>query len=59
LSPKSAYQNDSLRWDVVTPNPLIEEESRPVYNCDNERLSWSTKFLFFQKFVKFKVPLLQ
>ncbi len=29
--------------DAVTSNSLIEEESRRVYNCDNERLSVSTK----------------
>ncbi len=25
--------------DAVTPNPLMKEESRPVYKCDGERLS--------------------
>ncbi len=29
--------------DAVMLNPLIEEESRHVYNCDDERLSGSTK----------------
>ncbi len=29
--------------NAVAPNPLTKEESRHVYNCDNERLSGSTK----------------
>ncbi len=29
--------------DAVTPNPLTKEESRRVYNCDDRRLSGSTK----------------
>ncbi len=31
--------------DAVTPNPLAKEESCRVYNCDDERLSGSTKSL--------------
>ncbi len=29
--------------DAVTPNSLMKEESRRVYNCDDEHLSESTK----------------
>ncbi len=29
--------------DDVMPNPLTKEESHRVYNCDDERLSGSTK----------------
>ncbi len=29
--------------DVVALNPLMEEQSRRVYNCDDQRLSGSTK----------------
>ncbi len=34
--------------DSVTPNPLTKEKSRHVYNCDNERLSGSTKCWIFK-----------
>ncbi len=29
--------------EAMAPNPLTKEESRRVYNCDDERLSGSTK----------------
>ncbi len=29
--------------DAVAPNPLTKEEKPRVYNCDDERLSGSTK----------------
>ncbi len=29
--------------DAVMPNPIMKEESRRVYKCDDERLSGSTK----------------
>ncbi len=34
--------------NAVTPNPLTKEESCRVYNCDDERLSGSTKCLIFK-----------
>ncbi len=34
--------------DAVTPNLLTKEESRRVYNCDDERLSVSTKRWIFK-----------
>ncbi len=34
--------------DAVTPNPLTKEESRRVYNCDDERLSGSAKHWIFK-----------
>ncbi len=34
--------------DAVAPNPLMKEESRRVYNCDDERLSGSTKRWIFK-----------
>ncbi len=34
--------------DAVAPNPLTKEESSRVYNCDNERLSGSTKRWIFK-----------
>ncbi len=34
--------------DDMTPNSLTKEESRRVYNCDNERLSVSTKLWIFE-----------
>ncbi len=34
--------------DAVTPNPLPKEESRRVYNGDDERLSGSTKRCIFK-----------
>ncbi len=39
--------------DAVAPNSLIEEESCRVYNCENERLSVSTKLWIFEN-VKYK-----
>ncbi len=36
------------KMHAVTPNPLTEEESRRVYNCDKERLSGSTNRLIFE-----------
>jgi len=40
----------------MMPNPLKEEESCLVYNCDNERLPGPTKD--FQMYVWFAFPLL-
>ncbi len=37
--------------DAVMPNSFIEEESRHVYNCDNERLQVSTKLILVVKVV--------
>ncbi len=34
--------------DAMAPNPLTKEESRRVYNCDDERLSGSTKRWIFK-----------
>ncbi len=34
--------------DAVTPNPPTKEESRRVYNCDDKRLSGSTKCWIFK-----------
>ncbi len=34
--------------DAVTPNSLMKEESRRVYNCDDEHLSESTKRWIFK-----------
>ncbi len=34
--------------DAVELNPLTKEESRRVYNCDDERLSGSTKRWIFK-----------
>ncbi len=34
--------------DAVAPNPLTKEESRRVYNCDDEHLSGSTKRWIFK-----------
>ncbi len=34
---------------AVTPNPLTKEESRQVYNCDDEHLSGSTKQQIFKR----------
>ncbi len=34
--------------DAVVPNPLTKEESRRVYNCDDERLSGSNKRWIFK-----------
>ncbi len=34
--------------DAMMPNPLMEEESCHVYNCDDERFSGSTKCWIFK-----------
>ncbi len=34
--------------NAVAPNPLTKEESHCVYNCDDERLSGSTKRWIFK-----------
>ncbi len=34
--------------DAVTPNPFTKEESRRVYNCDDEHLSGSTERWIFK-----------
>ncbi len=38
--------------DAVMPNPLMEEESSHVYNCDDELLSGSTKRWIFKSMWK-------
>ncbi len=37
----------------MMPNTLTKEESHRVYNCDNERVSVSTKLWIFWKYVKY------
>ncbi len=39
--------------NAVTPNPLTKEESRRVYNCDDEHLSGSNKCWIFKRYVKY------
>ncbi len=41
--------------EAVTPSPLKKEESRRVYNCDDKRLSGSTKRWIFKICEIFKV----
>ncbi len=41
--------------NAVMPNSLIEEKSHCVYNCDDERLSGSTKCWIFKICEKCKV----
>ncbi len=39
--------------NAMAQNPLMKEESRRVYNCDDERLSGSTKCWIFKSTLKF------